>query len=152
MDSRTFQHLTTTEDQIACLRRIHAHLEDEGEFILDIFNPSLEALVSEMGKEVGEEPEVITPDGRQMVRFHKIVSRDYYNQINHVELIYYVTYPDGKKERLVHSFPMKYIFRFEAEHLLVRCGFAVKHIYADYAKAQYGSKYPGELIFVAGKA
>lgn len=149
---RPFQHLTTTEDQISCLRRIHAHLDDEGEFILDIFNPSVEGLGSEIGEEVGEEPEIITPDGRRMIRFHKIVARDYYKQINHVELIYYVTYPDGKKERLVHSFPMKYIFRFEAEHLLVRCGFEVKHIYADYDKAPYGSKYPGELIFVAGKA
>jgi hypothetical protein len=44
------------------------------------------------------------------------------NPINHSELIYYVTHPDGRQERLVHSFPRCYLFRFEAEHLLARCG------------------------------
>jgi len=46
---------------------------------------------------------------------------------------------------------MRYFFRFEAEHLLARAGFRVEHVYADYDKSPYGSKYPGELIFVAGK-
>ena len=67
-----------------------------------------------------------------------------------VELIYYVTYPDGRQERLVQAFPMRYLFRFEAEHLLVRAGFAVKAVYSDYDKSPYGSKYPGEIIMLAG--
>ena len=77
--------------------------------------------------------------------------RDAFNQINYVELIYYVTHPDGREERLVHSFPMRYLFRFEAEHLLVRSGFEVEDVYADFEKNPYGSTYPGELIFVAKK-
>ncbi len=79
------------------------------------------------------------------------MSRDRFNQINYVELIYYVTYPDGREERLVHAFPMRYLFRFEAEHLLARCGFEVEQVYADFDKSPYGAKYPGELIFVAKK-
>jgi hypothetical protein len=69
-----------------------------------------------------------------------------------VELIYYVTHPDGREERLVHAFPMRYLFRFEAEHLLVRCGFAVEALYAGFDRSPYGSAYPGELIFVARAA
>jgi hypothetical protein len=34
---------------------------------------------------------------------------------------------------------------------LARCGFEVEVVYADYDKSPYGSKYPGELIFVAKK-
>src|SRR5262249_31224640 len=60
---------------------------------------------------------VVGPDGRRVVRRHKVVSRDYFNQI---ELVYYVTHPDGREEPLVHAFPMRYLFRFEAEHLLAR--------------------------------
>lgn len=149
---RPFQHLTTVDDQLACLERIYHHLVVGGRLILDLFNPSLELLTSDtLGQELGEEPEFTTPDGRRVVRRHKIVSRDLFNQINHVELIYYVTHPDGRQERLVHSFPMRYLFRFEAEHLAVRCGFQVEHVYADYDKSPYGSKYPGELIMVAKK-
>jgi SAM-dependent methyltransferase len=149
---RPFQHLTTVEDQFLCLRCIQRHLSDDGRLILDIFNPSLEALVhDEVGEEFGEEPEFATPDGRRVVRYHKIVSRDYASQVIQVELIYYVTHPDGRKERLVQGFPMRYTYRFEAEHLLVRSGFEVEQVYADYNKSPYGSKYPGELIFLAKK-
>lgn len=149
---RPFQHLTTVPDQISCLESIHRHLTDGGKLILDIFNPSLEALVQvELGKEFGDEPEFTSPDGRHVVRCHRIVSRDLSAQVNQIELVYYVTHPDGRKERLTHTFPMRYFFRYEAEHLLVRSGFEVETVYSDYDKSPYGSKYPGELLFVARK-
>ena len=149
---RPFQHLTTIEDQLACLGCICRHLAEAGRLILDIFNPSLESLARQnFGEEMAEEPEFSMPDGRRVIRRHKIVSRDVANQINYVELIYYVTHPNGRQERLVQAFPMRYLFRFEAEHLLARAGFEVEQLYADYDKSPYGSKYPGELIFVARK-
>lgn len=149
---RPFQHLVTVEDQLSCLRSISRHLAERGRLILDLFNPSLEALVRDnLDQEFGDEPEFISSDGRRVIRRHKIVSRDYFNQVNQVELVHYITHPDGHKERLVHAFPIRYLYRFEAEHLLARCGFEVESVYADYDKSPYGSKYPGELIFVAKK-
>jgi SAM-dependent methyltransferase len=150
---RPFQHLTTVEDQLACLGCLRRHLAENGELILDIFNPLLEALVrTNFGEEVSEEPEFSMPDGRKVIRRHKIVTRDEQNQTNYVELIYYVSHPDGHQERLVQAFPMRYLFRFEAEHLLARAGFEVEQLYADYDKSPFGSKHPGELIFVARKS
>ena len=146
---RPFQHLLTVEDQFSCLTQVHRHLVDDGVLILDIFNPSLDFLVSPVGEECGDEPEFLTPDGRRVTCRHKTVARDRFNQVNHLELIYYVTHPDGREERLVHAFPMRYLFRFETEHLLARAGFKVVHLYADYDRSAYGSKYPGELLFVA---
>ena len=150
---RPFQHLTTVEDQMACLACIRHDLAQGGRLILDLFNPSLDALVRhDEGEEVGHEPEFTMPDGRRVVRCHRTVSRDRFNQIMYVELIYYVTHLNGRIERLVHAFPLRHLFRFEAEHLLARCGFVVEHLYADYDKSPYGSQYPGELIFVASRA
>jgi SAM-dependent methyltransferase len=149
---RPFQHLTTVDDQLSCLACIHRHLATGGTLILDLFNPSLPHLTSDtVGKEMGEGPGFVMPDGRRVVPRNRTVSQDYYNQISYVELIYYVTHPDGREERLVHSFPMRYLFRFEVEHLLARSGFEVEDVYADFAKAPYGTTYPGELIFVAKK-
>ena len=51
-----------------------------------------------------------------------------------------------------HAVPMRYLFRFEAEHLLVRAGFAIEHLYAGYDESEFGSTDPGELVFVATKA
>lgn len=149
---RPFQHLITVEDQMACLTNIHQHLEVGGRLILDIFNPSLEMLTREdIGEEFGDEPEFTTPDGRRVIRRQKIVAHDRFRQVNRVEIIFYVTYPDGRKERLVHDFDMRYLFRYEVEHLLARCGFEMEDLYAGYDKSSFGSQYPGELICVARK-
>lgn len=149
---RPFQHLVTVEAQMLCLLSIRRHLAADGRLILDIFNPSLPSLADERQLvEHGEEPEFTTDDGRRVVRRALVVSRDYFNQVTDNELIYYVTHPDGREERMVHRFHMRYLFKFEAEHLLARCGFGVEELYADYDKSLYGSKYPGELIFVAKK-
>ncbi len=149
---RPFQHLTTVEDQMACLRTIHRHLAPGGRLVLDLFNPSIIYLAAPQRMEEYEDiPQFTMPDGRRVARYARITARDYFNQIQDVDLIYYVTHPDGRQERLVHSFPMRYLFRFEVEHLLARCGFAVEALYGGYDKSSYGSKYPGELIFVATK-
>ena len=150
---RPFQHLLTVEDQLSCLATIRDHLIDGGRLILDLFNPALDVLANlKIGEESGDEPEFTAPDGRRVVRRYRIVAEDRFSQVNNAELIYYVTHPDGRQERLVHAFPMRYLFRFEAEHLLARAGFQVEHLYADFDKRPYGSAYPGELLFVARKA
>jgi hypothetical protein len=128
------------------------HLLPGGRLILDLFNPSLRFLVDDTRlEEYGDEPEFIMPDGRRVVRRFRTVRRDWLEQVQDVEMIYYVTHPNGGQERLMHSFPMRYLFRYEAEHLLVRCGFRIEALYADYDRRPYGTTYPGDLIFVAGR-
>jgi SAM-dependent methyltransferase len=149
---RPFQHLLTVDDQLACLDGIRRALEPGGRLILDVFNPSLEGLTRRnLGEEMAPEPGFSMPDDRRVVRKHKMVGRDHFRQIIEAELIYYVTHPDGRRERLVHHLTMRYFFRFELEHLLARAGFEVEQLYADYDKSPYGSKDPGELIFVVRK-
>ena len=150
---RPFQHLLTVEDQLSCLASVHRHLHDDGRLILDLFNPSLDMLVNRpVAQELDEEPPFVTPDGRRVVRRHKTLGHNRFTQVSDYELIYYVTHPDGRQERLVQAFSLRQTFRYEAEHLLVRAGFDVEHLYADYDKRPYGSKYPGELVFVARRS
>jgi SAM-dependent methyltransferase len=150
---RPFQHLLTVEDQLSCLACIRRHLVDEGRLILDIFNPSLDWLVSRpVGEELDEEPPFTTPDGRTVTRRHKTVAHDRFQQVSHYELIHYVTHPDARRERLVQAFALRHLFRFEAEHLLARAGFALEHVYAGYDRSAYGSTYPGELLMVARRS
>lgn len=147
---RPFQHLVTVEDQRACLACIRRHLAPGGRMVLDLFNPFLEMLANTpIGQEIGQELAFTMPDGRRVVRCHRYTAHDRFNQVNDVELIYDVTYPDGRQERLVHAFRMRYLFRFEVEHLLARCGFAIEQIYSGYDKSPFGSTYPGELIVIA---
>jgi SAM-dependent methyltransferase len=150
---RPFQHLETVDEQLACLRCIHRHLMGGGRLILDLFNPSIDLLANRPTHvEVPEGEPFAMPDGRQVARSFRIGHQDRFAQVNEVELIYDVTHPDGRTSRHVHAFRMRYLFRYEAEHLLARAGFTVEQVFADYERHPYGSTYPGDLIFMASKA
>jgi SAM-dependent methyltransferase len=147
---RSFQHLETVEDQLSALRTLARHLAPGGRLVLDLFNPSLPLLGDERWlREPLVEPPIHMPDGRTVVRSLRIASRDYVSQMQAVEIAHEVTWPDGRVERHADTTRLRYIFRFEAEHLLAREGFEVEAVYADYDRRPYGSQYPGELIFVA---
>lgn len=149
---RPFQHLLTVDDQLDCLRAVHKHLRDDGRLILDLFNPSLDLLVNRPpGVEMPEGPPFQMPDGRRVARSFRVVDPNRFEQVNGIELIYDVTDANGRSERRVHAFRMRYLFRYEAEHLLARSGFVVEQLFAGYDRSEYGSTYPGELIFIARK-
>ena len=138
---------------MACLRQVRKHLKPKGRFVFDLFNPSIPGLADETTLEQAQaEPEVTMPDGRRFIRTHRFVKKDFFNQINDLELVHDIVAPDGTHTQAVFAFQMRYLFRFEVEHLLVRCGFAIETIYGGFDRVPYGERYPGELILVAVKA
>ncbi len=46
---------------------------------------------------------------------------------------------------------MRCLFRFEMEHLLAGSAFRAEQVHADSDESPFGSKGPGELIFVGRK-
>lgn len=149
---RAFHHLLKVKDQLACLACMYRHLEQGGSLIIDLFNPYLPYLIDKRFLDlVEEEPSFSLPDGRQMTRRNRLVSRNLHKQILNMEFLYEWVDPEEKKIQHSHRFAMRYFFRYEIEHLLVRAGFALETIYADYKKSPFGSQYPGELIVVARK-
>jgi hypothetical protein len=65
-------------------------------------------------------------------------------------MIHYVTHADGHTERLVQAFPFRYFFRYEAEHLLARCGFRVIELFGAFDRSPLRDNSP-EMIYVAEK-
>lgn len=148
---RTFQHLTTVEEQQSCLGCINKNLTPHGLLVIDIFNPSLPKLYDPKYIEEQEDfPEIQLPDGRTLRRTIRIAAFHRDRQCNDTEFIYYVSYPDGRTERLVQTFPFRYFFRYEFEHLLTLCGFRVIDLFGDFDRAEYSGDSP-EMIFVAEK-
>jgi SAM-dependent methyltransferase len=147
---RSFQHLTAVEDQLSCLRCLHRHLVPGGRLILDLLNPSVHFMARAFpGEERVGEHVLELPDGRRVQRGGREVSLDLHRQILHAEQIFTVTHLNGRIERLVHAYDLRYLFRYEAEHLMARCGFELEQVYAGLDRRPYGSEYPGDLILVA---
>jgi len=149
---RAFQHLIPVAGQKACLECIHRHLASHGLLILDLFNPKLDRLVHNLKYAVETEdlPETELAGGRKLRRANRTAAFHREQQYNDVEIIYYVSHTDGRIERLVQSFPMRYFFRYEVEHLLALCGFRVVELFGDFEKSQFYNESP-EMIFIAEK-
>ncbi len=149
---RPFQHLLSVKEQRACLECINRHLVSGGVLILDIFHPYPPRLVPspEYTDEADDSPEVELPDGRRLRRASRTVAFHREAQYNDVELIYYVTHPDGRQKRLVQAFPFRYFFRYEVERLLELCGFGAIDIFGDFDRSPFAND-SGEMIFVARK-
>jgi SAM-dependent methyltransferase len=149
---RPFQHLVTVAEEKASLGYIHKHLKPNGKLVFDVYNPNPLRLVPnpEYTTEREDFPEAAMPDGRKVRRTSRMAGYHGDLQYNDVELIYYVTHPNGKKERLVQAFPMRYYFRFELEHLLELCGFKVVDMFGGFDKSAFTND-SSEMIFVAGK-
>lgn len=148
---RPFQHLLTVAEQKACLGCIRKHLAPGGRLVFDLFNPRLPRLFeTKYQTEMEDMPETALPDGRRLKRANRVAAFHRDEQYNEVEIIYYITYPDGRTERIVWPFPMRYYFRFEVEHLLELSGFRVIGLFGDFDESVYKSDSP-EMIFVAEK-
>src|SRR5713101_8221913 len=96
-------------------------------------------------------PEVALPDGKKLRLTERIAAFHRAEQTNDVELVYNVTHPGGRIERLVMAFTVRYFFRYEVEHLLARCRFRVVEVFGDYDRSLLADASP-EMIFVAGKS
>ncbi len=148
---RPFQHILSTDDQIACLCSIHDHLTDTGQLIIDLFQVDMKIIANmELGKELENMPETDLADGRKLRRTHKFVAKHPAQQYNDIEIIYYLTGTDGQTERVVQAFPFRYYFRYEVEHLLARCGFRIVDLFGNMDRSPLTDGSP-EMIFVAEK-
>jgi SAM-dependent methyltransferase len=149
---RPFQHLTNVSEQKACLGCIRRHLQPHGKLIFDVYNPNPLRLIPNPEYTIEKEdlPETLLPDGRKVRRTSRAAGFHREQQYNDYELIHYVTHPDGRTERLVDAFSMRYFFRYELEHLLELSQFKVVDLFGDFDKSAFGSDSP-EMIFVAGK-
>ena len=146
---RGFQHLTTVQQQLACLGRCHAHLKADGRLILDLFNPDPSLLYEHPGSGGEEIAETVSWSGGRTIRWWgRVTGFHRARQFNQCEMTYEITEPDGTTRQVTERFPMRYLFRHEVEHLLARSGFRVVTLYGDYDRSPYGDDSP-ELIVVA---
>jgi len=149
---RGFQHLRTVEQQLACLGRCHAHLAPGGKLVLDLFNPDPALMYPHDDAEPsdGEDSAEVVEwtDGRSIRWWGTVLAYRRSLQTNECEMTYEISGPDGSQERVTEQFPMRYLFRYELEHLLSRAGFRIVALYGDYDRSSFADDSP-ELIAVA---
>jgi SAM-dependent methyltransferase len=133
----SFMHLTTTAEQLQVLQRVHSVLAPGGLLVLDLFNPDLRELARLNGELVLDKTFTLE-DGATVQKF-VAQSVDAASQTIDVTFIYDELIAEGTVRRRVLPFAMRWLYRYELEHLLARAGFAVEAVYGSYDLDAYDS-------------
>jgi SAM-dependent methyltransferase len=136
----SFHHLGTMDAQLACLERCHAHLMSQGVLVLDLFNPDPQPVKAEASAPTDAEAaaQVIEwTDGRHVRSWMSACEYNRQEQRDDCEMTYEITEADGAKRRLTETFPLRWLYRFELEHLLARTGFRLVKLYGGYDRSRF---------------
>jgi SAM-dependent methyltransferase len=145
---RVLQELATTAEKIHCLSCARDHLKEGGLVLIDNYNPSIPMLARDPATSA-RVVEKIGPGGEIIRRTDRVMSRDYLSQTQQLEVVYDVRHADGRTEHYVIPYETSYMFRFELEHLLARCGFAIREIWGGFDFEPFGQGGSDELIVLA---
>lgn len=143
----SFMHLTRTIDQLAVLERIHSALAPGGLLVLDLFNPNPHTL-AELQSEMVLDKTFLLDDGTRVQKF-VVQQTDMAFQFSHVTFIYDELDAENRVRRATMPFTMRWVYRYELEHLLARTGFALETVYGSYDLDDYASD--SELMLVVAR-
>lgn len=145
MPMNTLQALLLREDQLACLRRVGAHLDSDGEFVFDVAVPDLDAIGDQLG--------VTTPggvwrdeSGVTLVHSARFDSVD--RPAGNVAFTAQIDEIDGDgtvtthlRPHLVHLFPPS-----ELWELLAGAGLEVRAVYGDFGGGPLESRSEHQIV------
>lgn len=143
----SFMHLERVKDQLTALAQLRHTLQRGGLLILDLFNPDPLRLASEDNRLILEK--VYEVDGRWVQKFVASES-DLAAQTSHMTYLFDELDAEGQVARRVLRFTLRWLYRYELEHLLARAGFMLRHVYGSYDLDEYTSA-SERLIAVAEK-
>ncbi|RPI17946.1 MAG: class I SAM-dependent methyltransferase [Ignavibacteriae bacterium] len=125
---RMFMHILTVKDQLKFLKNVYENLADDGEYVFNIFNPDPERIKTGDKENLRYEAEYLP--GR-IFKFYDMSQPDLLNQCQLVTFRFEWDDNGEMKEDIMY-FPMRYMFRFEIQHLCERAGFRKVNIYRDF--------------------
>jgi SAM-dependent methyltransferase len=148
---RSFQHLLTLEEQLRCLELIRNHLKEDGLFIMDVFAPNISKIAGYEKKHDWEKE-----FSRKNAQTESTITRYYQASPDLAAQTIDVSMKWEERDdqgvvvaRKKGEFRLRYIFRYELEHLLVRSGFEPA-IYGHFDERQY-DYVSGEIVAICKK-
>ena len=121
----SFLHNVSVQDEEECVRCISEHLQPNGSFIVEVFNPDLtrpQQLVR---------LDKVKQRGKQTVLRFTAQEMDFKNQTMICTNIYDFVNATGAVRRKVVHYPLRYIFKDELVRLLERTGYRIEAVYGS---------------------
>lgn len=141
----SLQHLNTLEDVEACFDSVKRHLQPDGRFIVEVFNPSLE-LLNRRSDERFFVGEYETENGGVILTEN--VRYDAATQINYLQWHYKNR---SMREEQTVSFTMRQFFPQEFDALFAYNGFRIEQKFGNFDESAFTSSSPKQIVVAALK-
>ena len=147
---RSFQSLETDEQALECLSCVYNHLEDDGQFIINVFQPL---------KEIGEwwinldehlDFESTLTGGEKVTRHSIKKAYDTQKRLLYTDFIYRLFQQDNSVEEHHDSIRLRYFYGDDLRELIKKSGFEIKEEYGWYDRTPVDAGM--EFIFLCGKS
>lgn len=146
---RSFQVLETDEQALRCLSCVHRHLEDGGQFILNVFKPNNG--IGENWVDLNEtlDYESAAEGGEKVTRhsIRKAVDPD--KRLLFIDYVYRLYKRDGTVEEYRDSIRLRYFYEKDIRKLIDSSGFKIAEAYGWYDGTPVHEG--NEFIFVCSK-
>jgi SAM-dependent methyltransferase len=150
--ARSFLHLLTVEDQIKTLASIQRHLRPGGRLVLNFFQPSIPTIAAHMtstGSALKFFREWTDPQTSHRVVCWETRAYNAATQIiDETRVLDVVDHDSQVVDRQYRSLTLRWIYRFEFEHLLARTGYEVEALYGDFERAPFDEG-SAEMVWIA---
>ncbi len=151
--ARSFLLLMTVEDQRSCLASAHKHLAPGGRLALNFFNPDIVLMAAWMGpgrKGIQPDREAPTGDGGRKVEWETRKYLTSTQQIDETRIEERLSGEGAVISRVYRKMGLRYVFRYEMQHLLELSGFEVEALYGGFAGEPFTDT-SSEIVWVARK-
>jgi SAM-dependent methyltransferase len=139
----TFLYMHTQQDQLACLRRIHEHLEPGGTLVIDVFNPrpvqksrQPGQLFHELSRYLDEKQTILSYFSSYVLSDGLFYWSRFFEEID----------PAGRVEKHFLMMVIKCVYEDELRQLAEQSGFEVEAVWGDYGRNPATADSPN-LIF-----
>jgi SAM-dependent methyltransferase len=146
---RSFQSLETDKQALQCLSCVRNHLEDDGQFIINVFKPIKE--IGEWWINLDEHLDFeSTIEGGERVTRHSIKKAyDIDKRLLYTDFIYRLYKHDGSVEEYHDSIRLRYFYGDDLRELIKNSGFEINEEYGWYDGTPINEGM--EFIFVCSK-
>lgn len=145
--ANTFQHLLTTDEQLACLRRVREHLQPDGIFAMSVRSPASVSWEEADWAPLQLNWTRVDPATGDVIMKMAAEQPDPARMVRRLTYVYDRVAKDGSVKRSVFATELRHSTQAELTLLLQQAGMRVTHVYGDYDLAPAG--FGDDLIFVA---
>ena len=149
---RAFLHNLDVEDQLQTLRRVREHLSDNGRLIFNVFDPKVQNLAAgTWSMPASRRREFVHPRSGNRVTIKEEFTYDLERQMVVGAFVFDESNTTTGKivETIRSPLTLRYVFRYEMEHLLALAGFRIDALFGDFKRGPFHAG--GEQIWLASR-